>query len=129
MNSNTNKGTLQSLLRPRIKHLWSHRRSIRIPTDKHKLGRGTTIIRLKFNVDQSVTTVVFGKLLDEILVCLAQFPLLFNDDCLFVFDFVDEVTEFVRLLSELELLEGSRNFVVDGNTGSLGGWLDVWRRG
>ena len=106
VDSNANKCRLQGFLRPRVQHFRSHRGSVRVPANENEFGSRAAIVSLKFNVNQAVTTVVFGKITDKVIVGFVPITLLFNDDCLFIFDLVDKVAKFVRLLLQFKLLEG-----------------------
>ena len=118
VNAHTRQGGLESLLGSAVKHFGTNVGRVRVPGNEDELAGGSSIVRLKVQIDQSVTTIVIRKLGAKVLVGLGTSALVFNDNGLLVLDLVDVVAKLLALL-ELEGVEGRGDFVVDNDTGGL----------
>lgn len=118
MNTNATQSGLESFLTARVQHLVANTGRVRVPGDKDQLAGGPSIFRLKFQIHETVATVVFGKLFAKVFVGLGAISLAVNDNGLLVFDDVSDVTQFLALL-QFEALEERGDFVVYNNSGRL----------
>lgn len=118
VNAHTRQGGLESLLGSAVKHFGTNVGRVGVPGNEDELAGGSSIVRLKVQIDQSVTTIVIRELGAKVLVGLGTSALVFNDNGLLVLDLVDVVAKLLALL-ELEGVEGRGDFVVDNDTGGL----------
>jgi len=123
-----NERRFKSLLRSRVKHLRPNRGCIRVPTDEDNLWSCAAVDRLKFNINQAITAVIFWKFLNKVIESLCPFPLFLNHNCLLILNFVDKITKVVWLLQQLELVKSRDNFVGNFYTGRLRGLNKGMRR-
>lgn len=113
MNSDSHQDALECLLRSGIEHLWSDGGRIGIPRYKDQFGCWTAIIRFKFQIDETVATVILRQFRDKVVIGGLARTLLFNDNRLLIRDVVYEVTELEISLLEFELGKGVANVVAN----------------
>ena len=119
MDTNSRECTLDSLLATTVKHLGSDGGGIRVPADEHKLGGRATIIRLKFDVNDSITTFVLRETFAKVIIGLTCSTRLINYNTLLVFDHESHVAQVEFALLELELLESIAYRIIYRNSGGL----------
>ena len=95
MDTNSRQRRLDGLLGPTVQHFITDRTGVGVPRQQDKLGRRTAVVGLEFQVDESVAALVLREVLAEVLVRLAAFTRLLDDDLLLVLDLVDVVAELV----------------------------------
>ena len=117
VNANPVQRRLYRLLASGVKHLGPNAGGVGIPRDEDELGGGTAVVGLELQIDEAVAAVVLGKLRAEVVVGLVDWPSLLDLDRFLVLGhYVDEVSELVGTLLELEVVEGFDYLVVYYNS-------------
>ncbi len=113
MDSNSVEGGLDGLLGGTVKHFVSDGSGVGVPANKDKLRGRASVLGFEFQVDETVSGLVFRKLIAEIVVGGVTFTEGIDFDQFLVLDFVNVEAQ---LLVNFERLEGGINFLVDCNT-------------
>ena len=115
LSRDTREGTAKSLLGRGVDHLASDGGGIRRPGEKDNLGALARVRSVVLKVVDSVSAVVLRKITKEVVVGLGVRGLGDHNLGLSIVKREDNV--LVRLL-ELQVVEGSKRLVVNGNTRS-----------
>jgi hypothetical protein len=120
MNTDTGQGRLEGFLAARVEHLVANGGGIGIPREEDQFTRGSSVIGRKFQINQSITTIVFGQGGAKILVRGRARTLAFNDNGFLVLNHVNVITQLFALL-QFERIEQIAHFLVGHDTGRLYG--------
>jgi hypothetical protein len=118
VNTDSGQGRLEGFLAARIEHLVANGSRIGIPREQHQLARGSAVIGTKFQVNESVATIVFGQGGAKIVVRGRARALAFNDNRLLVLNHVNVITQLFALL-QFERIEQIAHVLVGHDTSRL----------
>jgi hypothetical protein len=118
MNTHAGQRRLEGFLAARIEHFVANGGGIGIPREQNQFGRGSAVIGAKLQVNEAVTTIVFGQGGAKIIVRGRTRTLAFNDNGFLVLNHVNVVTQLFALL-QFERIEQIAHFLVGHDTGRL----------
>jgi len=119
VDANPGNGGLHGLLGAAVKHFAADAGRIRVPCQQDQLGGWASVLGGEVQIDETVTSLIFGEFRRKVLVGLVPFAGFFDLDGLLVLDLVDVVPELVAFRLQFELLEGFGHFVIGDDSCGL----------
>ena len=115
VNADTVQSGLEGFFGSRVQHLVTNAGRVGVPSYQDQFGGGSSIDRLKIQVDESVAAIVVRQFAAKVFVCLGLVSLGVNDNRLLVLNLVNVIAQLLAL-AQLEGIEGSGHFVIDNDT-------------